>query len=132
MQRQLWKEHLNRYRATHPDLLQDQIEIINCAIALLPRVFAEEQGLSADLQRLEEAAKQAFSDEAGAVIATFGPVDPELSRLTCDCAKESDWCGSNMLCGSVNCTTTSRCGTFLRYTCNGRCEPRNVPPSTPI
>lgn len=123
MQSQLWIEHLNRYRAAHPDLLQDQIEVINCAVALLPRVFAEEQDRSGDLQRLEEAAKQEFGDEAGAVIATFGPADSELSGLACDCAKESDWCGSNMHCGSADCTTASHCGTFLRYTCNGRCEP---------
>jgi hypothetical protein len=133
MQSQLWIEHLNRYRAAHPDLLQGKIEVINCAIALLPRIFAEEQGLSANLKRLEEAAKQAFGDEAGAVIATLGPAAPELSRLTCDCATESDWCGSNMLCGSANCTTAFRCGTFWRHTCSGRCEPRAVLPwPTPV
>jgi hypothetical protein len=133
MQSQLWIEHLNRYRMAHPDLLQDQIEVIDCAVALIPSVFDDQQDRPDDLERLDEAAKRAFGDKSRAVIATFGPADSELSGLTCDCAREIDWCGSNMHCGPADCTTASHCGTFLRYTCNGRCEPRAVlPRPTPV
>jgi hypothetical protein len=127
MQSQLWIEHLNRYRTAHPDLLQEQIEVIDCAVALIPRVFDNEQDPADGLERLEQAAKRVFGDEARAVIATFGPADSGLSGLTCDCAKENDWCGSNTHCESADCTPASHCGTFLRYTCNGRCVPRAVP-----
>jgi hypothetical protein len=121
---QLWVEHLNRYRATHPGLSSDQIEVIDRAVALVPRVLVEEQDLSDELQRLEEASKRAFGDEAGALIATLGPPDAE-SRVAgglCSCATDSDWCESGSECRRTGCRIDpDSCGTFWAFDCNGHC-----------
>ena len=40
----------------------------------------------------------------------------------CTCSTRSDWCSGSNICGTgYNCTQVSGCGTFLAYTCDGRC-----------
>lgn len=39
----------------------------------------------------------------------------------CSCSKSSDWCHEALYCSTWLCNETSGCGTFLAYTCNGKC-----------
>lgn len=122
---QLWVEHLNRYRVAHPGLSADQTEIIDRAVALVPAVFMEEQDQSEELRRLGEAAKQAFGDEAGPLLATLGPSDSEPAAPgDCDCSTFSDWCVVFYHCDQDNrCPQDGvGCGTLYAFPCNGSCN----------
>jgi len=53
---------------------------------------------------------------------SIGPdIQPKLS--TCECSTESDYCPIWSYCGGAACTkTSSGCGTFWRYPCDGACH----------
>lgn len=129
---QLWTEHLDRYRAAHPGLADGQTEVIDRAVALVSRMGESAYRPAEELQALASAAMNAFGrDEARLLLATLGPEsapDESAAAATtdCDCANFSDWCGSGTGCTNYPrpCVeSSSGCGTFWTWECNGICQP---------
>jgi hypothetical protein len=140
-QSQIWVEHLNRYRASHPGLSIEQLKVIEDATALASTLstFNESRQDKQVLQGLKEATVAAFG-ENGAImlIATIGPpdhpvttppdhpvtteVDPTQRGGGCTCNKEDNYCGFGYHCRDGDCNTSSSgCGTFYGQQCNGLC-----------
>jgi len=53
----------------------------------------------------------------------FGMPDVEFEKRDCGCSTDSDWCPISGYCKAGSCTrTTSGCGTFWNYPCDGMCR----------
>jgi hypothetical protein len=135
----LWLAHLDRYRADHPDLTADQREVLDRAgvLAADPAIFATVPSAAARLrmEELQPAALRAFgTDEGRLAFATLGPVgpataEPAVTVPACTCSVESPFCvceGRCTVCAKQGgwglcAVTTSGCGNFWSYPCDGRC-----------
>lgn len=140
----LWVAHVERFRASRPDLTDQQVEVIERAIAVMGDVSLFEQRIRAGddadkvVSELKTVAIEAFGrDEAYALIAQLGtPAKPEAAVLAgdCGCSPNSDWCGgycqacchftSECPCGGVPCCceySGTGCGSGWIYSCNGVC-----------
>lgn len=130
-QRQLWMEHLSRYRAAHPDLDPRQRAVLSKAIATASKPATFESALAPDeaLDRLGTIAIEAFGkQQARGLLATLGSVPSPASHCptlpdACECSTQSDYC--SVACrydGNNTCLHTNKgCGTFWQYPCNGCC-----------
>lgn len=49
-------------------------------------------------------------------------IEPNVAPAGCSCSGESDWCTYASICRGKGCTsTTSGCGTWWNYACDGKC-----------
>ncbi|MFF3755239.1 bacteriocin fulvocin C-related protein [Streptomyces sp. NPDC002018] len=132
----LWVEHINRYRAVHPNLSRQCGSVLDEALALLsvPSTFAVESGRgAAALQRLDALtteAQQAFGPlEAGRLLFTLGPddrADTAVAAAGCDCNYDQPWCGlfgaPGGICMYGGCSgSSSGCGAGWSKPCDGDC-----------
>ncbi len=139
VRRQLWLDHFQVYRDTHPDLTREQHRVIDQAVQVHGAAVALPQRttqIEADLDALKAAAIAAFgAQEAARLIATLGPAeDPSPSLLAgCGCSVESDFCVFSTCrgcwgcrtgsCSTGNCTCAdSGCGNAWAYNCDGTCH----------
>jgi hypothetical protein len=135
-QSRLWLEHVQRYRASHPGLTAEQTSVAErvAAVAATASTFQPAAGpeLTQRLRGLEQAAVRALGrDQAGALLATFGPPEraatahPLMPAITaCTCSVDSDWCNNQTVCEDYDgdCRhSDSGCGTFYAHACDGRC-----------
>ncbi|NGO47346.1 bacteriocin fulvocin C-related protein [Streptomyces ureilyticus] len=132
----MWVDHLKAYRAAHPDLSADQVEIIDRTVELARQesTFSGEPTpeLEQQLQALRDPAIAAFGKaEAGALLATLGPAPAAAPKAAkgvlaeCDCNWPNDYCDSGNCvkcqnCGAC-CTCHRGCGHLWVQTCNGEC-----------
>ncbi|WP_336053098.1 bacteriocin fulvocin C-related protein [Streptomyces sp. CA2R101] len=120
---QVWLDHFAAYRATRPKLSPAQERVMTQLTRLTPKVFAEPDRRSAELDALAEQARRVFGfDEAAALLARLGPDDgSEVRRADCQCNQSDSWCGV-MFCGPISCNYDSwGCGTLGTKPCNGVC-----------
>lgn len=121
---QVWADHARWYRRTHPNLTQAQNKVVDDAIAVASRGLDPRPDLDTELRGLEQSGKAAFGQqEAGALLATLGPAEPDDAQASCNCSTESQWCSWLYDCGTqIRCTIVPNdCGTFNDYDCNGTC-----------
>ncbi len=137
---QLWVEHLNRYRAAHPDLSAAQSSVIDRATKLAAKEstfdweHADRPAIRQQLDDLKAAALQAFGhDEAYALGGVLGPsTGPPTAPQTlaaqydggdCNCSWDDDWCDHDhgFSCSLGGCDTVGGCGWFGASLCNGLC-----------
>ncbi|MCA2176447.1 bacteriocin fulvocin C-related protein [Nonomuraea glycinis] len=128
---QLWSEHFAQYRLAHPNLSAKQQKILGHleALAKDTSVFGKSSTRTEkDDETLKQEAIEAFGrDEAGALLATLGPVEPtsqaQALLVDCECSVQSNWCGVIWPCSALpSCTASwSGCGTLYRYPCDGMC-----------
>ncbi|MBA8822731.1 hypothetical protein FHX42_000060 [Saccharopolyspora lacisalsi] len=125
----IWIEHLDRYRAAHPDLSTEQVKVVDAAKAIAANPTHFESGNRPDraLAQLKESAVGSFGKAgAGALLATIGP--PEYRSASgapaCECTNEDEYCPDRHYCQykSSNCSFNDGCGTFGLYVCNGLCD----------
>lgn len=134
----LWETRLEEYMK-NSTLSEFQVNTINKAIEILePAMFVIENGsISADAHFKGEDLKQQF-------IAAFGyetarQLIANLSVLKtgealvwddCPCSINSDWCSSGSKCWPSLCQhTSSGCGNFWLYSCNGTCNSNQDEPA---
>ncbi len=134
-QRQLWLDHLSRYRAAHPQLSAEQTAVIDQATDIVATecTFDSEPARGSDLHRnvqeLANRARQAFGDdEARALIATLGPAGDSTTSAAapagtlCACSDQChDYCEGSRYCKYGGCDFTRSCCTFWQWVCNGFC-----------
>jgi hypothetical protein len=146
----LWQAHLERYLAQHPKLSTPQVNLVERALDLAsrPSTFSTSKAdplwetlVNQPIQELRQAFGEAFSQqEAAAILGRLaGPdvmrrqileIDPASGKavLQCSCSTASDWCSpSPYRCYTTNpsCSSTSSgCGTFFTFACNGTCQNR--------
>jgi hypothetical protein len=137
---ELWRAHLERYLAEHPDLDVRQSAVIRQAIHLTenPDLFSLSQtdrrwtsAVGKPLLALELATRKAFSPEEAKVILTGLALTGEDERQKniplgglCECSIYSDWCSAYWNCApyAEPCTYLPfGCGTFGAWECNGTC-----------
>jgi hypothetical protein len=136
VQSRLWVEHVQRYRASHPSLTVEQTAVADrvAAMAAAESTFQAAAGpeLRQRLRGLEEAAVGALGrEQAGALIATFGPPEraaaasPLMPGITgCTCSVGDDWCNNRAVCEDYDgdCRHSEKgCGGFWASACDGRC-----------
>ncbi|MEU7206030.1 bacteriocin fulvocin C-related protein [Streptomyces sp. NPDC045470] len=126
----LWLEHVQRYRAAHPELSGPRTAMLEKVAAAVPALFAGTGAWpAAEADRLrEESVAVLGPDVSFAALGVLGPADspapaaPGTSRLlmNCDCHKGASGCSS---CGnSVPCTPqASGCGWLWQQNCDGVC-----------
>ncbi|MEV5593832.1 bacteriocin fulvocin C-related protein [Streptomyces sp. NPDC052496] len=133
----LWLEHVQRYRAAHPELSGPRTAMLEKVAAAVPAVFAGTGAWSAsDVERLrEESVAVLGPDVSFAALGVLGPAEspapaaPAASAgsrarnrvlMNCDCHKGASGCSS---CGnSVPCTEqASGCGWLWQQRCDGVC-----------
>lgn len=124
----LWSEHIAHYRAQHPNATPKQLQILDDLQAHVSNeaTFARGTDTRADDERRGREVVDAFGrEEAAALVATLGPVEPadpkrELS-VTCECSTSSDYCWHE--CSQLpSCEVEFEgCGWLHNYTCNGMC-----------
>ncbi|MEU0839465.1 bacteriocin fulvocin C-related protein [Streptomyces sp. NPDC005962] len=118
-----WLDHFAAYRTGHPKLSSAQERVMTRLRELTPKVFAEPDRHSAELDALAEQARRVFGfDEAAAILTRLGPDDGlTVRRPNCGCNMSDSWCGT-LYCGPVNCNpSSSGCGTLYTKPCNGVC-----------
>ncbi|WP_446041962.1 bacteriocin fulvocin C-related protein [Streptomyces sp. SID1121] len=121
---QVWADHFRWYRRTHPNLTADQDRVVDDAIAVESRGFSPRLGAEAELRDLEQSAKAVFGQqEAGALLATLGPMGPADALANCTCSTANPYCPRPYDCGTqIGCATIPNdCGTAWDYDCNGTC-----------
>ncbi|MFL6145196.1 MAG: bacteriocin fulvocin C-related protein [Labedaea sp.] len=126
--RQLWREHLRRYVATHSNLSTEQLDLVKRASSIL----ADESyaGLNdanrAEFDELREASIQLFgAAEARAIFATLGPVEVSTAGMAseCECSTVSVYCGGCIcMYHAFECYQVGECGFFWNYVCDGMCS----------
>ncbi|AGC46583.1 hypothetical protein MYSTI_05303 [Myxococcus stipitatus DSM 14675] len=121
----LWREHLRRYIASHPQLNARQLAALDLAMATLtPELYTPVD--TPELLRAQAAMRDAFDPkEARLIVSTLGPPDAssaeESAAPICQCNRSDAWCG-DFSCRAYSCrSTTSGCGWFNRKACNGLC-----------
>jgi hypothetical protein len=147
---ELWRAHLTQYLEQHPSLDRTKTELVNQAIEFVsrPTTFSTPHTdplwgmlVGQTTKKLEKKFQAAFGkDEADAIVGRFTPENHSALRvmeldatgakaiLQCSCSTQSDWCSPSPYRCYVNnptCATTSGCGTFFQYTCNGTCQNRS-------
>jgi len=134
IQRTMWLDHLDSYRATHK-LTREQSELIDRATELAKNVCsfdaAPAKGSDFDrrAQELTDAVKHAFGDdEARALLKTLGPVEDPIAAslepdgILCPCSDQChDYCEGSRYCKYGGCDFTRSCCIFWQYVCNGFC-----------
>jgi len=130
---QLWSEQLTRYRTAH-QLSSEQSAVIQTGLRLSRPALFERLG-SAEVKRsldeLRKSSGAAFGGPAtDALFATLGPAESAKSAAdasvgpdnACSCATADSYCGNNTHCQSGGCGySSSGCGTFYAYACDGLC-----------
>jgi hypothetical protein len=130
----LWREHFDRYLASHPHLTAEQVEAIQQAIALAsPATYAAqaggEEGAGEAFNQLKRDVVAAFGkDESRLLFATLGPVESRyadsntMAVIWCNCSIYDDWCwGSCIKTSPSSCVIKPGCGFLGFSTCNGQC-----------
>lgn len=127
----LWTEHIAQYRQGHPNLSPEQQQILS----KLETYFRNESAVRArpigvqqeEDERLGREVVNAFGeDEARALVATLGPVEPSgepdtAPAVACECSRGSDYC-RGICSGLPSCTPSlSGCGFGWGYACDGMC-----------
>lgn len=124
-------EHVRTYRKT-AQLTPEQDEVVNSALALFGRTDLFDGHASESLRQqsadLKTAAVAAFGqEEAAALLATLGPVQPRRkqarSSFDCECNTREAWCGGAWcIYTQPNCTGSSTgCGLGWILKCDGMC-----------
>lgn len=147
---ELWKIHMNLYLAEHPNLTEDQRNVILDAIALVaPQLYEVSKdnpewlaNVHAPLQSLRKRASEVFSPSVAAEIFArlgkadhFNPTKQNVLRIRalvtqgeCDCSMGSDWCPGDYVCVDEDCQrTSSGCGSLWLYPCDGICRLPKLP-----
>ncbi|OKI06164.1 hypothetical protein A6A06_38040 [Streptomyces sp. CB02923] len=127
----LWLEHVQRYRAAHPELSAERSAMLEKVAAAIPALFAGTGAwAAADIDRLrEESAAVLGPDVSFAALGVLGPAESPGSAasspdarllMNCDCHKGASGCSS---CGnSLPCKEQpSGCGVLWQQNCNGVC-----------
>ena len=132
-----WSEHFAHYREAHPNLSSGQQQIlaeIEAQVRNEDTFRARPPDTQADDEGLKLKVVGAFGeDEARALVATLGPVEPTAPGVLvvdCECSRSSDYCVGKCS-GLPSCKVSfSGCGFLWRYACDGmctiRCEPSNT------
>ncbi|SDH59642.1 hypothetical protein SAMN05421505_118131 [Sinosporangium album] len=137
-QSRLWLEHFAEYRRTHPGVSPEQDRVLAAWEARVKDVstfVVPVADIQDEIERLRRETVDAYGfDEAYALIATLGPVDPAESAKTtsptavaieaCKCSTFSDWCRGASYCIRITyCGWEPRgCGTLFIHPCNGWCS----------
>jgi hypothetical protein len=122
-----WLDHLDAYRAAHPDLTDAQRRVVEDARDVASRVFLTDRDLRPEVRAVEEAAKREFGREGAAgLLARLGPADapgsgPE-ALAWCICSTESDYCSAGQCKGGGCAIDPDDCGSLWNYDCNGLCD----------
>ncbi|MFH8349683.1 bacteriocin fulvocin C-related protein [Streptomyces sp. NPDC018045] len=126
----LWLEHVQRYRAAHPELSGPRSAMLEKVAAAIPALFAGTGAWpAADVARLRDESVAVLGPGVSfAALGVLGPADsPAASTsagprlpMNCDCHKGASGCSS---CGnSVPCTEqASGCGWLWQQKCDGVC-----------
>lgn len=145
----LWRVHIRRFLADHPDLTPQQRQLLHEAIDLAaPELFAQpleagDRQVSARLEEFSSRARSVFTRDFGA--AAFGRLGPRYrgpksteaneggeqppfddgnppTMGSCDCNVWDDWCGLMYKCVGGGCYWRSwGCGTMWTKSCTGLC-----------
>lgn len=134
----LWREHLRRYRAAHPELTEEQETALSRLeeYASLESTFTAPRTEGSAARRTDERIHAALvgafgAREAYAIAASLGPDEGsgpgEAGALApaCSCSTASDYCSGTSYCRAVSgqChIQTSGCGALWQYRCNGLCH----------
>lgn len=128
VRRQLWLEHFDRYRASHPELSAEQSAVIDRAAAVMDKVFTTSGDHRAAVEGMKRDAIKAYGNaEARTLIATLGPPEKAADVPNCSCASFDDWCGNGQYCNddaiSGGCNRSDfGCGAGWIYPCDGICR----------
>jgi hypothetical protein len=125
----LWREHFSQFLAENPQLSADQVSFVKQATLLAsPQFFAKPD--YAALEQLVARGEQLFaSSELSSLFAQLGSTDNSnvgTTGVACECSTRSDWCwnrGADYFCTTYYyCDySSSGCGTWFAYSCNGLC-----------
>ncbi|MEU5214456.1 bacteriocin fulvocin C-related protein [Streptomyces sp. NPDC020742] len=135
----LWREHLDQYRAAHPNLTQEQQIVLD----RLQERFSDDSTFDSEqaarpsvrheINELQESVIAAFGqEEAYTVVGVLGPprersrdYGAAAPRCYCHAGSIIDSCSSGDFCysGASCVTTNSGCGFAWREKCNGLCYP---------
>lgn len=129
----VWNLHLTNCIKSMK-LNETQKDIINEALDILkPSLYNQGSSLN-NLKRIDEKIKINFDSEELRTIFITLPNQVTITKIitppsgpSCECSVKSDYCGtfesnsSQTKCQTQKCSTSSGCGTFFAYTCNGRC-----------
>lgn len=131
----LWRVHLGLNLARHPEWTEQQRSIVLEAITMVTPQFYQTPRdnnwtrlVDEPVRLLTQKALLVFSKQEGAALfSELGLSEqPKLNHAQktprgCECAQESDWCGTYQ-CITTECTVLIYgCGTFGIYACNGKC-----------
>lgn len=146
----VWEKHILTYLALHPDLSERQVAFLNDVATLLHDglLSSPQPDLRSKLDKLAATSAELLPPTVGRLLfVDLGPADsdpsvkePVLGRISgwvasqlgavsaasggCECSRQSDWCGPFAACIDPLNTcevTSSGCGTFLLYPCDGLC-----------
>lgn len=129
----VWNLHL-RSCIKSMKLNETQKNIINEALDILnPSLYKQGASLN-NLKRIDAKIKMNFEPKELRTIFMTLPNQATITKIitppsgpSCECSVKSDYCGtfesnsSQAKCQTQKCSTSSGCGTFFAYTCNGRC-----------
>ncbi|HYK00712.1 MAG TPA: bacteriocin fulvocin C-related protein [Thermoanaerobaculia bacterium] len=145
-QAEVWSRHLLRTLVEHPEFTTEQRAVIQEALLLLtPELFEIgssdprwQERVDRPLRALTHRIIAAFPDHRGLMRELFTQLGPDVAASEprgkrspvaqseypdCTCSVVSDWCSFGE-CRNHWCVfTSSGCGTFFRYACEGECLP---------
>ncbi|MFE7853381.1 bacteriocin fulvocin C-related protein [Streptomyces sp. NPDC057403] len=123
----LWVEHIDRFRAAHPDLTARQVGVVERARATAADVstFQRRPGPGTGRSDLAEAAVSALGEaKAAQLLAHLGPVEAQ-GLPNCECSALSNFCFRPSHCvgvsGSVCEFSDGGCGEWWIWDCDGMC-----------
>jgi len=136
---ELWRTHMRVYLSEHPELMEDQRNVILDGIALAtPQLFEIPEDspewlakVHAPLELLKERALGIFPHAVAVeIFAQLGkPVPPDVGTALlrgggggCTCSQGEDWCPGSYQCFDSDCNYTRYgCGTLWLFPCDGDC-----------
>lgn len=119
----LWVEHIDRFRAAHPQLTARQTTVLERArtTAADPATFQRRLLARPQHSDLTESAIAAFGKEqAVQLLATLGP--SEALAQDCSCSSFSDACIFSDCIGGGCTISDGGCGQFWIWDCDGTCR----------